>query len=304
MPNPAVSPQGTAVSAVIPVFRPDAQLAAAVRVLAPQVARIIIINDDPAPVGATVQEVFSECSRLGAELVSHHRNLGIAAALNTGLSALIECSNPADAVLTLDQDSFLPRDYVRRLLSTWHEAELQGVRVGMIAPASAGNIRHLPTAGHRGRVTIGGEPIQSGLLIPKSTFDAIGRFDASLFIDSVDSDFYLRALDAGFTSIISDIGIDHHLGNRVHVTFGPFRLEIIVADASRYYYQVRNLVIMAKRHGKMHRVWLLRAIAKELRHLAVVSALAPKRMLRLRMAARGLRDGVLSHSGVLDRSTA
>lgn len=290
-------PEAPRVAAVVTAYRTTAELLPALESLLAQVERVVIVND--APGRSEEDQVLPQAAKLGAIVIDHGRNRGIAAALNTGIQALRSQQPELAAVLTCDQDSLLPTGYVETLVASWRQAAAAGVQVGMVAPAGAGNIRRLPgTQGHD-EVLIGGEPIQSGLLIPVATLDAVGEFDESLFIDGVDSDFYLRALDAGLVPVVAPARIAHQLGRTVQVQIGPLRTALTVAADYRYYYRVRNLISLGTKNLRRHPGWVLRAWGKELRHQLITTALAPGRRARVRMSLRGLRDGVRRRGGAL-----
>lgn len=288
--------RGCTVGAVVTAFHPTEGLLTALAMLRPQVSAVVVVNDADEP--AAADPVLAQAAALDVIVIDQGANRGIAAALNTGIDQLRSRLPELAAVLTCDQDSVLPAGYVDALIAAWQRATAAGVRVGMVAPNAAGNIAQLPgSVGSTDEVRIGGEPIQSGLLIPSDTLAVVGAFDESLFIDGVDSDFYLRAIEAGLVSVIAPVSIDHQLGRTTAVRLGSLRLELIVAADMRYYYRVRNLVRLVSRYFGKHPVWSLRAICKELRHQIVTTLFVPGRRARCRMSLRGLHDGLRGSTG-------
>lgn len=282
------------VGAVVTAFRPTAELLDAIASMSGQTDCVVVVDDTGSP---DASGVLTRLADAGVVVVAHPANLGIAAALNSGIAALREELPSLTDVLTCDQDSRLPSGYVAALEQTRRQAVAAGIPVGMVAPAAAGNIARLPGTSGGDEVQVGGEPIQSGLLIMRETLEAVGGFDESLFIDGVDSDFYLRALDAGLVPVVARVGIDHQLGRTVRVRLGPLRPVLTVAADYRYYYRVRNLILVGQRHFRRHPAWVLRAFGKEIRHQIVTGLLAPGRRSRWRMAVRGLRGGIRGRSG-------
>ncbi|MDO4242249.1 MAG: glycosyltransferase [Actinomyces sp.] len=288
------------VGAVVTAFAPGPGLVRAVGVLLDQVEQVVIVDDGPERATEATRALLADCRSLGAQVVVQDRNRGIAAALNAGARHL----DPAcEAVLTVDQDSCLPAGYVAAQVEAFAAARAAGVPAGMVAPRAAGNIRRLPGAQGRDPVVVGGEPIQSGLLVTVALWRALGGFEESLFIDGVDSDFYLRALDLGAVPVIAPVSIEHQLGTTVSAGLGPWRMPLTVAAEFRYYYQVRNLVALLRRHGRSHPRWCARAVGKQARHLIIVTALAPGRRGRLARAAHGLRDGLAGRGGAINDTT-
>ena len=287
--------------AVITAFDPDASLLVSCRAVLGQVDVVVVVDDGSAEPDETL---LAACGSMGALVVRHATNRGIGAALNTGLEAVRErLGADATAVLTLDQDSAVPDGYVRALLAAGRDATAAGVAVGMVGPAHAEGIRH--GAGRvEGTVVHGGEPIQSGLLVPVATFDAIGRFDESLFIDGVDTEFYLRARAHGLAVVVArGTTLAHRLGRERLVALGPVHLAVTYAADFRYYYIARNRVELVRRFGRRAPGWAFAAVVKDLRHLAITTTLVPGRWSRLRSTFAGFRDGVRGRTGTRPIST-
>ena len=288
------------VGAVVPAFTPGQELVIGVRAALAQTQAVVVVVDQH-PVPTDSEPVLEQCVALGATVVRHDANRGIGAALNTGVTHLRSGVAGLSHVVTLDQDSAIPEDYVATLLERWRDAVDDGVRIGMVAPDQVGSIVRIGRLG-RGRteadgVVIGGEPIQSGLLVPLAVLDRLDGFDESLFIDGVDTDFYLRARDAGLQCVIAPgLRLEHRLGQAITGP-GDRELPLLVASTFRYYYQWRNLVALLRQHASAHPVWALRAVIRAARHLAIVTVLAPGRRARLREAAAGLRAGLRGDTG-------
>ncbi len=296
------------VGAVVTAFSPEEGLPAAVEAIAAQVDLVVVVDDgSPAHDAEATDRVLEACARLGALVVRHDTNRGIGAALNTGLDAVLTRA-PAPRsgrqafLLTLDQDSTLPAGYVAALVAAAQHATATGVDVGMVGPASATGIRS--SVRHReGEVVHGKEPIQSGLLLPLDAVRRLGPFDADLFIDGVDTDYYLRALTNGLAVLVApEAVLEHRLGRRHEVRLGSRQLSLTVSAEYRYYYQHRNLVVLLRRHARREPAWALTAVGKAARHLAVTTVFVPGRARRWRLVVRGLADGFRGVGGRMPRS--
>jgi rhamnosyltransferase len=285
------------VGAAIAAFRPGPDLLTGVESIVAQVAAVVVVVDEH-PLSEATRAVLEQCRTAGVDVVEHPANRGIGAALNTGVARLHEQLPGLTDVLTLDQDSAVPERYVAELLDAGMRARIAGVAVGMVAPDSVGSIVRLP--GRRAEadgVRLGGEPIQSGLLVPAGVLELAGGFDESLFIDGVDTDFYLRARDLGLQCVLAPgTRLEHRLGQAI--TVGRDReLPLLVASTFRYHYQWRNLVALLRRHARRHPGWAVRAVVRAVRHLVIVTALAPGRVARVREAYAGLRAGLRGETG-------
>lgn len=283
---------GAGMGAVITAFRPDDRLEAACRSVADQVALVVVV-DDGSPSGH--EDVLRRCADLGAVVVRHDANRGVGAALDTGLDELrARLGDGLSHVLTLDQDSRTPPGYVHALLAAEAAAFGAGLRPGLVGPARAGAVRAAGsgTGSAEGYVP-SREPIQSGLLVTRAALDELGDFDATLFIDGVDTDYYLRARSAGLDVVAAPgTRLEHALGSEHALLGGGRGPQVVHAAAFRYYYIARNRVHLVRRHGRRHLGWAVAAVARDVRHLLVVTLLVPGRLERLRRTRAGLADGL------------
>jgi len=204
----------------------------------------------------------------------------------------------------MDQDSLVDPGFVRDLEKTAADAQSDGLKVGMVAP---GHVSGLPSRARKKykSVVIGDEPVQSGLLIPVTCVDAVGPFNEELFIDGVDSEFYLRAKAAGLNCIIAqDASLTHSLGAMVPASLGPLPIKwrgqpVMVRTAAswRYYFIVRNRILLCGRLFRTDPYWAVRGLLLDIRHLLLVSVLASGRGARLSAALRGCTDGIRGRTG-------
>jgi rhamnosyltransferase len=276
--------------AVITAFRPDDRLEAACRSVADQVGLVVVV-DDGSPPGH--EDVLRRCADLGAVVVRHGANRGVGAALDTGLDELrARLGDGLSHVLTLDQDSRTPPGYVDALLTAEAAARAAGLRPGLVGPARAGAVRAAGVGAGEGYV-ISREPIQSGLLIARAALDEVGDFDAALFIDGVDTDYYLRTRSAGLAVVAAPgTRLEHALGSEHEVLGAGRGPRVVHAAAFRYYYIARNRVHLVRRHGRRHPGWAVSAVARDVRHLLLVTLLVPGRRVRLARSWTGLVDGL------------
>lgn len=314
-------------AAVLTAFRPGERLVPLVRALRAQLGFVVVVDDSGrAPVAAAAAapgagdpttvdaapDPLAEAAAAGAIVVRHAENRGIAAALNTGIAEARRAAAAAGValrgVVTFDQDSVIDDGYVAALVQTADEATRAGLRVGAVAPAA---VQGLPSAaiGYARGFRLAGTPIQSGLYLPAAALARVGGFAEALFIDGVDTDYALRLRDAGLVLLLTDgATLGHSLGDRVHPRLlgrpiGP-EAGFVVSRPFRYYYLVRNRVLLTRRHGRRHRAWSVRETLTDLRHCLLVLAIAPQRRARLRAIRAGLRDGWAGRTGRLPAALA
>ncbi|MDI3193075.1 glycosyltransferase [Pseudarthrobacter sp. AL07] len=290
-----------ATTAVVSLFNADERVLANAAALLTQVRRVVVVDDgssqDPAPVLRQLQDMGCIVERLAT-------NSGIAAALNAGIALELASGNRPSFILTMDQDSLLDGDYVAALEEAALAAEQAGVRVGMVAPAT---IRGLPTrrSGVVNGVQLGGEPIQSGLLLPVAVLEELGTLQSDLFIDGVDTEYFLRCQSAGFKTVIApSAALDHSLGSMTparvfgaDLAFRGLPIKVRTAASWRYYYLFRNRILLARKYGRRHVLWAAKGLMADYRHLVIVTLLAPHRFERLAAAAAGIADGLAGRAG-------
>ncbi|MFJ6427365.1 glycosyltransferase [Microbacterium maritypicum] len=271
--------------AVIPVFRAPENLPRTIESILRQVDSVVVVDD-----GSRSVETVTFPDR--TEVISAEENRGIATALNTAIGRARELG--ATHILTLDQDSALADGHVERLLTRIEAAESQGVNVAAAVPGVVGGAPVLgdPSGGPF-------DPIQSGQLLPVGAFEAIGEFRADLFIDAVDSEFTVRAREAGFQFLVDEeLTMEHALGEAVPLAV--FGRPLVILGKQRHvlyhapwrtYYMVRNSVWLSRQYGAGHRGWMRRRNRKMAEMVLWGSVLAPDRIAQLRAVRAGWRDG-------------
>lgn len=288
------------VVAVIAAYSPAPALIGTVRTLLTQVQQVIVV-DDGSPDGA--EPVLAGLAAAGATIVRQPRNSGIAAALNAGVEKAQVLWKP-DFYLTLDQDSNPTPQYVQSGLDTYTAAASSGVKVGFVT-ASSYSGHPIPVRTSKGLFVQAFDPMQSGFLIPQSTFERVGRFDEELFIDGVDSEYTMRTRSAGLSVLVGKgCDIEHDLGERESAMMfdKPVRiLGRIVSynyhSPSRVYYICRNGTLLTLRYGAKDPGWVLRRLVEEFKAHLLRFAFSPGRLKLARAATVGFRDALRGTTG-------
>ncbi len=263
------------VIAVCPVLEPPQTTAAGLRRLREQVAGLVVVDD-----GSSVPVAYE-----GIDVVRLPENRGIAAALNQGVRAAVAAG--ATHVLTVDQDSSFPDDYVQQLLACERSAQRQGLRPGAVGAVEFSGLHH---SGHfSDGVMVVQESIQSGTLFAATALAEVGGFDERLVIDAVDTDVCLRLQCAGWDVCVAPVGFEHALGDGHFVRFLGRRVWSSRHAPLRRYYITRNGIVVLRRHARRHPRWAL----VYLRRLLVATWLSVREGgPEVRAAVReGLADG-------------
>ena len=180
------------------------------------------------------------------ELIENNKNLGIAKALNQ----IVEVARNKGVkwVLTLDQDTVCRES----LIAQYQQFVCLDNVASLTCEIEDRNFSYSIYDSSNANYTIIDKCITSGNYINIDAWAKIGGFDESFFIDSVDTDFCYRLLQAGYKIVrIPFPGILHEVGynTKRRKLFGK---EIVVFNHSpfRCYYLVRNQIYFGRKHQK------------------------------------------------------
>jgi rhamnosyltransferase len=230
-------------------------------------------------------------------VVRHRKNVDIARGLNDGLREAR--ARGATWLLTLDQDSVLPDDYVAALLTAAQQAEatfgpdgVGAVAAGTVADASGPltypliDAAPLPTT-H--------EVIQTGTLWSVAGLNVIGGFDERFGIDAVDAAACVRLRAQGRRIVVvPGLSIGHHIGNGRQVTLLGRAVMASVHSPERRTTIVRNRLRLAPeelRQSPLHAFRTLRRVGVQ---TALAVTVEQDRWAKATASLKGLsprRDG-------------
>jgi len=298
------------VAAVIVTYNPDPvafeNVVAAVRA---QVARVVIV--DNRSTGPTAVALQTLAIRYDCTFVALERNVGIAAAQNRGVDAVLSSSgwratSGEHYVLFLDHDSIASDDMVQHLLDSDLRLRNQGVAVGAVGPviidARTGSTGRF-IRWRRGWLTREACQsecdefevafmISSGTMVRLDVLGRIGMMNEWLFVDHVDTEWCLRAAAARYRLFAAcRARLTHALGDEViRVWLGRWR-EVFVHSPLRDYYMCRNTLFLLKK-TRMPLAWRSFLWMRMFGSIVFFGFLVPPRRARLRDMARGVFDGM------------
>jgi rhamnosyltransferase len=277
------------VVAVVPCYRPDADdLVPLVRDLLTQ-APVVVVADDASP--CTADPTLRTIGALGAVVVRHRRNAGIARSLNDGLRVARE--EHADWLLTVDQDSVLPAGYVAAVLSAAEDAcgVLGMGHVGAVAAGAVADVSGAltyPVTVHSG-VTTTAEVIQTGTLWSVEGLTAIGGFDETFGIDAVDAAacVRLRAHDRRIV-LVPGLTLDHRVGDGRQVEILGRSVHASGHSPERRTTIVRNRLRLAPEEFAQSPAQGFRSLRRMLMNTALAVTVEDDRWAKAKASARGL----------------
>lgn len=288
------------VCAVVVTHRPDlAVLAELLAVLAPQVGRIVLVdNASPDPAFRNFCAGHPE-----VQLLALPENRGLAHALNAGIERARSLAGIA-CVLLMDQDSVPSPGMVQALGVALAKLATQG-KIAAVGPCFR-DVREFAAAPFvrirfpfNRRLRCDGRCaeircdflITSGCLVPLAVLDAVGGMDDALFIDNVDLDWCFRASAAGYALYgVCAAGLGHRLGDARKRIPGLPR-GIVVHAPRRLYYMMRNRVLLYRRSYTPRR-WIAQDVPRLVVKFLLFALLIRPRRKNLRCMLAGLRAGI------------
>lgn len=179
-------------------------------------------------------------------IINNQLNLGVATALNQILQYALD--NNYQFVLTLDQDSICPSYMIEeylKIISHDNHNKLGIVSCNVVDR----NFTLLRQKDSLLKDEFLSWCITSGSFVNVEAWKDVGKFDDSMFIDSVDFDFCIRLRKRGWSIFkTSKVNLLHELGkSKVIKIFGK---EYVCSNYPpiRHYYICRNLIYQARKH--------------------------------------------------------
>ncbi|AUI67107.1 MULTISPECIES: glycosyltransferase family 2 protein [Glaesserella] len=231
------------------------------------------------------------------------KNVGIAEAQNIGIDLALE--QGAKVIVFFDQDSVVSNDLISRLYKPILEN-----KTDISAPIYkniAGNFYYQIIKCNKWglRTKIIPSPnmpnfttniaISSGSMIRCELFNIIGKMDHSLFIDHVDTEWFLRAFHKGYsTLIVTNAVMKHRIGDDV-VDLKWFKVPI--HSPLRRYYRIRNNFLLL-RYNHFPKLLAFREIFFSFLHQFIIILFSPgKRWNYIKNLFKAVFDGIVNKKG-------
>ena len=143
--------------------------------------------------------------------------------------------------------------------------------------------------------------ISSGSLINLNNIETLGLMDQALFIDHVDTEWFLRAQYRGFKAYgVCDAVMQHGLGESTHrINFGGRQRNVPQHKPFRYYYIFRNSILLYKR-GYASGMWKWNDLQRLGMIAIMFGLLKAPRLANLKMMTKGVWHGLRGVTGPLD----
>jgi rhamnosyltransferase len=290
------APDHGGIMAVVVTYNPDDELAARLKVIAPQVAGITVVDNHSE--ATALARLRSICSQQKYQLMENKDNLGVATALNQGIRAAAQTGS--HWVVTMDQDTLARPDMIDILLET-HRAFPQSESVGAIGSNYAGRQR----APEHGEYQVAKTVITAGSLIAVSAFNQIGGFSDELFIDGVDEDFCLRLRRSGYVVLrATKIGMAHPIGSQTRHRFLWRDVGVSNHSALRHYYMTRNRLLLIARHFRFEPGWCFSQLLTQMKMSILVLLFEKAKLQKFRAMLQGVGHALIGRTGKLSNGPA
>jgi rhamnosyltransferase len=298
----------THIYAVLVTFDPDIHTLTKCLVnLRPQVQKILVVDN----LSENIEDIHKTLDlNQNVELIALAQNEGLGRAHNVGIKRARE--EGATHVLLLDHDSIPNVDMVSNMTAVLGELTAGNRRVAAVGARYLGSyvgnesffvqfgwfkFKRVFCSGHDERHVRADFLISSGSLIPVSVLDEIGGMDERLFIDHVDTDWFLRANHKGYSSYgACDAFMEHGLGEQTYrVWLGRWRY-LPKHKPFRYYYIFRNSLLLYNKSYAPTK-WMINDMVRLLFIFIFYSLVSESRLDVVKMISRGVMDGFRGVTG-------
>jgi rhamnosyltransferase len=310
--NASTSASGSAGSAmpggVVVTYHPDVGFEARLEAIVREIPRLIVVDNTGTPETRLRLEIAS--ARLNFLPIFNPENHGLAAALNQGFLAL--AGQGFEWAVAFDQDSTPEPGFSVALLA------LARAEAGPPPAVVGANWRDEARPDHLSRhlrahrkwpwlyervparqdlenVTC---VIASGTLFHLPTWRALGKFDETLFLDLVDTDYCLRAHQAGRAiRVAAGACLLHRRGSKRAVRLLGRTWWPAFMPPLRLRYLFRNRVLLLQRCGRHFPHWICYETIYALKIFFEVLLLEDSKFSKLAACTRGTWDGLCARNG-------
>ncbi|MDD5578651.1 MAG: glycosyltransferase family 2 protein [Methylobacter sp.] len=302
------------VAALVVTHFPDAGFPSRLDKLLEQVSHVVIIDNGSPQDLLSWQKQY--CDSDNITFLKNSVNLGIATALNQGMDLLTK--EGFERVVTFDQDSTVTSGFIALLQATMTANEVPHGDVALVganrSDAGENQDRHRWLRPKKRwpffeRITcdrIGPDGvtlvITSGTLFNMKIFNILGPFRDDFFIDFVDSEYCLRAKEAGYRILVNpDARLFHQLGSKKQYRLFGLTMSPTFHSPLRRYYLSRNRIEMMRLYGLTFPHWLIYELMALIHITLSILFYEDQKIAKLQACAIGTCDGLLKRMGPAKR---
>tara|TARA_R110000787_G_scaffold215053_1_gene324115 strand:- start:13751 stop:14647 length:897 start_codon:yes stop_codon:yes gene_type:complete len=234
--------------AVVVTYFPDEASIDNIKTLLKYFQKVVIVDNTP---DNGLIDILNNDS---VHIIKNYNNLGVAHALNQGIK--IAKNMGAKWVITFDQDSRLLVNYPKVIMDYSNAQPNNDNKTSIIGcnytnPDTGRSFFNDPN--NLNKFNIVQEVITSGMAFTIDTYEKIGGFDSSFFIDFVDHDFCSQASVRGVQCLMTSSPlIQHSIGNQTAHRFFHKTIYASNHSAARRYYMARNFLYYRAKYKNTH----------------------------------------------------
>lgn len=244
-----------------------------------QVSEIVIVDNASENI-EKISEIIGQFNNI--VLIKNYENKGIAYALNQLMN--FGESNLYTYMLTLDQDSKCPKNYIQDMLPFFKIDKKIGIVAPVIKDINVGIVGHSPSPYGYVKTCI-----TSGSIVSIEAWKNIGGYDELLFIDSVDFDFCYRLRKAKYLILQTDRKyLIHEIGDGEIKKFLFWKVNVTNHSPFRKYYISRNNIYYPLKNRMYIR--FLRGVFRDLCLIFIVLFYEESKVSKIKNIIQGMRD--------------
>ena len=278
------NPNSDNICAIVVLYYPDERLFERLQSVLNQIKSIIIIANDG------IERNSSTNFFLDKNIIffNQEKNVGLAKALNIGISAAIEMKY--SWVLLLDQDTIIHENYLSVMGQAFAQNKLNNL--GFLAPnyqSFDGKKIAFHGAGNSIKLK---NCITSGGLIPINTLNIVGIMQEDFIIEGIDTEFALRVRKSSLEIICPlEIVMTHVAGEGVTKNLLGRHVQISNHSPIRLYLQLRNLTWIIKKYINYDKKWCINSILSIIKKIILIILYEENKFKKLQSIAIGIFHG-------------
>lgn len=247
-----------------------------------QVNSVIIIDN----ASDNQNEIIKLCEEFGIAYEININNEGIARALNYVFSL---ARDKFDWVITLDQDSICPFDYIKKARRYFKRMDV-GIITTLYRDANINKVLGKGTKGKKYELVK--RAITSAAIVRVAAYDKTTGYDNNFFIDYVDFDFSVKIRSAGYLILrMNDTILNHELGASEIKKIAWFHVRYTIHNAMREYYIAKNIIVFIRKYYKKE--CIIRDALSLCKHFVFVILFDSSRSEKLKALCDGVKSGLV-----------
>ena len=234
--------------------------------------------------------MFDLENKRNLEVIENCKNIGLGAGLNQGIQRIFEAG--FQFVTTFDQDTIILEGYRLELVRAYQFLN-RTHDIGIVAPNySTKDLTKLPYNRNEEYFTITAA-VQSGCLFTRECIEVCGPFREDFFIESIDTEFCLRARNLGYKIGCCQKTLMFH-GAGEHIIKSFFGRNVVVTDhsAERVFFQYRNFSFIFKIYLWSNASWAIESFFSMTKKYILICLFESQRLNKTRAMLKGIFIGL------------